>query len=84
MSEILKLQYYLLLTSVTILFCLSFLFLVIFNNYLAIPAVKEKATLKLALVIPTGKPITVAKEIINIPLLVTDKTIADNQKQQCI
>ena len=40
-----------------------------------IPVVKEKPKLKLTLIIPTGSPIILEKEIIDIPPLVADKTI---------
>ena len=42
-----------------------FFFLVIFNNFLTIPAVREKLKVKLALAIPTGAPITLVNEIID-------------------
>ena len=64
-----------------------FLFLVIFNSFFIIPVANKNIRLKLALAIPTGTPITLAKEIILIPPLVADKTIKvlqNNQKQQCI
>ena len=40
-----------------------------------IPVVKENTRLKLALDIPTGTPILLVKEIVDIPPLVADKTI---------
>ena len=40
-----------------------------------ISVVKENTRLKLALAIPTGTPITLAKEIIDITPLVVGKTI---------
>ena len=40
-----------------------------------IPLVKENTRLKLALAFPTGAPITLRKEITDIPLLVADKAI---------
>ena len=52
-----------------------FFFLVIFNNFLIIPVIKEKIKVKLALAIPTGAPITLANEIIDIPPVVTLNTI---------
>ena len=52
-----------------------FLFLVLFNNFFIIPVAKENTRLKFALAIPTGVPIILEKEIINIPPLVADKTI---------
>ena len=65
----------LLLGNVRILSCFLFLFLVIFNNFLTIPVVKEKIKVRLALAIPTGAPIILAYEIIDTPLFVTVKTI---------
>ena len=49
-------------------------FLVIFNNFLTIPVVKEKIKVRLALAIPTGVPIILVNEIIDTPLLVALKT----------
>ena len=57
------------------LLCFFFLFLVIFNSFFIIPVVKENIKLKLAFAISTGTPITLVKEIIDIPPLVADKTI---------
>ena len=65
----------LLLGNIRILSCFFFLFLVIFNNFLIIPVVREKNKVKLALAIPTGAPTTLADEMIQTPLLVTLKTI---------
>ena len=50
-------------------------FLVIFNNFLTIPVVKEKIKVRLALAIPTGAPIILVNEIIDTPPLVALKTI---------
>ena len=50
-------------------------FLVIFNNFLTIPVVREKIKGKLALAIPTGAPIILVNEIIDTPPLVALKTI---------
>ena len=50
-------------------------FLVIFNNFLTIPVVKEKNKVKLALAIATGAPITLVNEISGTPPVVTLKTI---------
>ena len=52
-----------------------FFFLVIFNNFLTIPAVREKLKVKLALAIPTGAPITLVNELIDTPPVVALKTI---------
>ena len=54
---------------------LLFLFLVAFNNFFTSPVHDENARLKLALVIPIGAPIAVAKDAIETPPLLTDKTI---------
>ena len=52
-----------------------FFFLVISNNFLTIPVVKEKIKVKLALTIPTGAPIRLVNEIIDTPPVVALKTI---------
>ena len=65
----------LLLARKNILSCSFFLFLVILSNFLIIPVVREKNTVKLALSIPTGAPITVVKEITDIQPLVAERTI---------
>ena len=46
-----------------------------FNNFPTIPVVREKIKVKLALAIPTGAPIILLNEIIDIPLFVALKTI---------
>ena len=65
----------LLLANIIILSCCFFLFLVLFNNFLTIPVVKEKIKVRLALAIPTGAPIILVNEIIDTPLLAALKTI---------
>ena len=50
-------------------------FLVIFNNFLVIPVVREKNKARLALAIPTGVPTIAVNEIIYTPPLVALKTI---------
>ena len=65
----------LLLAKIRTLSCFLFLFLVIFSNFLAIPVVREKIRVKLALAIPTGAPIILVIEIIDTPPLVPLKTI---------
>ena len=45
-----------------------------------IPVVAENSNLKLAFTIPTGAPITVANDEIDIPPIVVDKTIKDLSK----
>ena len=56
---------------------LLFLFLLAVNNFFASPVHNENARLRRALFIPIGIPITVAKDAIETPPLVTDKTIKD-------
>ena len=80
----------LLLANITILLCLLFLFLVVFNNFLffylfflfffGFSAKIENAKLKLDLTIPTGAPITVANDAIEMLLVLTDKAINDLSK----
>ena len=65
----------LLSANISTLSCLSFLFLVIFSNFLMIPVAREKAKVKLALAIPSGAPIVVVNEIIDIPPVVALKII---------
>ena len=50
-----------------------FLLLVAFNSFFTIPTQIENAKLKLALVIPTGVPMTVANDAIEILPVVTKK-----------
>ena len=52
-------------------------FLIIFNNFLVIPAVIEKNKVRLALAISTGAAKIVVNEIIDTPPLVALKTIKD-------
>ena len=65
----------LLLDNIRILSCFFFLFLVIFSNFLMIPVVIEKIKVTHVLAIPADAPIILVNEIIDIPLLVTLKTI---------
>ena len=70
----------LLLANITILLCFFFLFHVVLNSFFTIPVKIENDRLKLALVIPTGTPITVANDaMVKLPI-VTDKTINDLSK----
>ena len=59
---------------------LFLLFLVAFDNFFTNPVHNENSRLRLALVIPIGAPITVAKDAIETPPLVTDKSIKDLSK----
>ena len=54
---------------------LFFLFLAIFNNFSIIPVITEKIKEKLVLAIPTGTPIILVNQIIDIPPLVALKII---------
>ena len=65
----------LLLANIRILSCCFFLFLVMLNNFLIIPVVKEKIKVKLALAIPTGAPTMLVKEMIDTPPVVALKII---------
>ena len=57
-----------------------FLFLFAFNNFFTSPVHNENARLRIALAIPISIPITVANDAIEMPPLVTDKTIQDLSK----
>ena len=70
----------LLLANIKILLCFFFLFHVAFNSFFKIPVEIEHARLKLALTIPTGVPITVANDAMEMLPVVTDKTINDLAK----
>ena len=59
-----------------------FLFLVAFNSFFIIPVEIKNARLKLALVIPTGAPIAVANDAIEMLPVVTDKTMAYQNSQK--
>ena len=51
-----------------------------FKNFCIIPVKIENAVIKLVLAIPTGAPITVANDAIEMLPVVTDKTITDLSK----
>ena len=51
------------------------LFLLIFNNFLVIPVLREKIKIKLVLAIPTGTPTILVNEQIDSPSVVALKTI---------
>ena len=70
----------LLLASITILLGVFLLFLAIFNSFFTILVEIEKTRLKLALTIPTGAPVTVANDVIEMLPVVIDKTISDLSK----
>ena len=60
--------------------CYFFLFLIVFKNFFRNPMVIENARLQLALIIPTGTPIAVANDAIEMLPVATDKTINDLSK----
>ena len=66
---------YLLLANISIWSCFFFFFIAVLSNFLMIPVVIEKIKVKLALTIPTGTPIVLVNEIIDIPPVVALKTI---------
>ena len=69
-----------LLANKAILFRFFFLFFVAFNIFFTSPVHNENARQRLALVIRVGAPITVAKDAIETPPLVTEKIIKDLSK----
>ena len=77
---LLSMLFDLLLANITMLMCFLLLFLVVFNSFFMIPVEIENARLKLALIIPTGAPMTVANDAIEMLPVVTDKTINDLSK----
>ena len=70
----------LLLASIRILLCFFVLLVVISNSFFTILVQIENTRLKLVLVIPTGTPVTVASDAIEILPVFTDKTINDLSK----
>ena len=69
---LLSILFILLLANITILLCFFFLFVVVFNNFFMIPVEIENTRLKLALAIPTGAPITVVNDAIEMIPAVAD------------
>ena len=65
----------LLLGSIIILLYFFFLFRVVFNSFFTIPVNSENVRLRRALAIPTGVPVTLENDAIEILPLVLDKTI---------
>ena len=70
---LLSILFNLLLASIAILLCFFFLFL--FKNIFTNPIVIENVRLQLALIIPTGAPLTAANNEIEMLPAVTGKTI---------
>ena len=54
-----------------------FLFLVVFNNFFTSPVHNENVRLRLTLAVPTGIPITVVNDAIEMLPIVADKTIKE-------
>ena len=67
----------LVLANITILLCFFFLFLVFFSSFFTIPVEIKNARPKFSLTIPTGAPIAVANDAIEMLPVVTGKTIND-------
>ena len=65
----------LLLANIKDLSCFFFFFLLCLAIFLAIPVVREKIRVKLALAIPKGAPIILVNKIIDAPPLVALKTV---------
>ena len=65
----------LLLASIRILSCFFLFFLIVLNNFLVIPVVREKIKVKLAFAIPTGAQTIPVNEQIDTPPIVALKTI---------
>ena len=64
------------LASINFCVCFLFLFLAVFNSFFMIPVEIKNTRLKLALIVPTGAPMAVANDAIEmLPVVVTDKTI---------
>ena len=53
-----------------------------FNNFFTIPVVIENARLQLVLIIPTGAPVTVANDAIEMVPVVTDTQLMTYQNSQ--
>ena len=77
---LLSILFNLLVANITILLYFSSYFLGFFNSFFTIPVETENARLYLALVIPTGAPMTVSNDATEMLPLITDKTINDFSK----
>ena len=71
----------LLLANMANLLCFFFLFIDFFNSSFTIPVKTSNTRLKLAFIFPSGAPITVPNNAIEMLQVVTDKTINDLSKQ---
>ena len=78
----LSILFNLLLHNITVLLYFFFSFLAILNNFFTSPVDNENARLRVPLAIPTGAPITVANDAIEMLGLVALKTYQNNQKKQ--
>ena len=76
----LSMLFNLLLANITVLLYCFFLFLIAFTSFSTIPVEIQNTRLKLAHPIPTGVPITVAIDAIEMLPVVTDKTTNDLPK----
>ena len=76
----LSMLFNLLLANITILLCFFCLFRIAINNFFTIPVIIQNARLNLALSVPTGAPVTVANDVIEMLPVVTDITINDLSK----
>ena len=75
MLQIFSVLFNLLLAIITVLLCFFFLFFAVLITFFTIPVVIENAKLQLALITPTGAPITVANDATEMLPVATDKTI---------
>ena len=72
--------FHLVLASTTILLCFFFLFLIVFKNFFTNPVVTENVRLQLALIIPTGAPLTAENDAIEMLPVVTGKIVNELSK----
>ena len=70
----------LVLSSITILLCFFFLFLIVFNSFFTNLLLIENVRKQLAFIISAGAPITVANGTIEMLPVATDKTINNLSK----
>ena len=68
MLQFLSILLNLLVASITILLCFFFLFVVVFNIFFTSPVDNENERLRLAFAIPTGIPITIPNNAIEMLL----------------
>ena len=80
LDSLLSTLFDLLLPRITILLCFLFLFLIVFKNFFTNPDVTENVKPQLAPIIPSGAPIAVANNAIEILPDNIDKTFNDLSK----